>query len=144
MTKAVQARAEERALGLFAKAPRPGQVKTRLASAASNHWAAAVAEAFLLDTMQCLAKVAAQRSLYFSPPDAGPYFEAVAEHRFTLAPQGEGDLGCRMAAYFAEQFRAGAAKVMLVGSDSPTLPIEHIEDGFVMLDSHDVVLWPAT
>ena len=49
-----------------------------------------------------------------------------------------------MAAYFAEQFRAGAAKVMLVGSDSPTLPIEHIEDGFVMLDSHDVVLGPAT
>jgi rSAM/selenodomain-associated transferase 1 len=131
-------------LGLFVKAPRPGQVKTRLAAAVSNHWAAAVAEALLLDTIERLAKITAERSLYFSPPDASPYFEAVAAHRFTLAPQGQGDLGCRMTAYFAEQFRAGAAKVMLVGSDSPTLPIDYIQDGFAMLDSHDVVLGPAT
>jgi len=131
-------------LGLFAKAPRPGQVKTRLAAAGSDHWAAAVAEAFLLDTIDRLTKVAAQRSLYFSPPDAGAYFEPPAAHRFTLAPQGQGDLGCRMTAYFAEQFRAGFTKVMLVGSDSPTLPIAYIEDGFAMLDSHDVVLGPAT
>lgn len=131
-------------LGLFAKAPRPGQVKTRLAAAGSDHWAAAVAEAFLLDTMQRLAKVAAQRSLYFSPPDASPYFESLAANRFTLAPQAEGDLGCRMTAYFVEQFRAGAVKAMLVGSDSPTLPIRYIEDAFAMLDSHDVVLGPAT
>ncbi|HEV3079847.1 MAG TPA: TIGR04282 family arsenosugar biosynthesis glycosyltransferase [Gemmataceae bacterium] len=131
-------------LGLFVKAPRPGQVKTRLAAAVSNHWAAAVAEAFLLDTIQRLAKVAAPCSLYFTPPDAGPYFESLAAHRFTLAPQGEGDLGCRMTAYFAEQFRTGATRVMLVGSDSPTLPIAYIQDGFAMLDSHDVVLGPAT
>ena len=131
-------------LGLFAKAPRPGQVKTRLAAAVSNDWAAVVAGVFLLDTIQRLTKVEAQRSLYFSPPDAGPYFEAVAAHRFTLAPQGKGDLGCRMTAYFAEQFRTGATRVMLVGSDSPTLPIAYIQDGFAMLDSHDVVLGPAT
>ena len=39
-------------LGLFAKAPRPGQVKTRLAADSSPEWAARVAEAFLLDLVQ--------------------------------------------------------------------------------------------
>jgi len=131
-------------LGLFAKAPRPGQVKTRLAAAVSADWAAAVAEAFLHDTIHRISVVDGRRTLYFSPPDARPYFESIAPPGFTLAPQVEGDLGCRMAAYFAEQFRQGARQVVLIGSDSPTLPLDYVQYSFQALHDHDVVLGPAT
>ena len=47
-----------RTLGVFAKEPTPGRVKTRLAAATSPEWAAQVAEACLLDVVgQCKAMV---------------------------------------------------------------------------------------
>src|SRR5262249_49411821 len=41
------------------------------------------------------------------------------------------------------QFGAGAASVVVVGTDSPTLPVEHVEQAFVELEDADVVLGPA-
>jgi rSAM/selenodomain-associated transferase 1 len=131
-------------VGIFAKAPEPGQVKTRLAVAVSPAWAAAVAEAFLLDVTERLATVAARRVLCFSPTQARGYFESIAGPRFILSPQADGDLGRRMAAFFTDQFHAGAESVVLVGSDSPTMPIAFIEQAFVELERRDLVLGPAT
>jgi rSAM/selenodomain-associated transferase 1 len=135
---------QRRVLGLFAKQPLPGQVKTRLAASVSNAWAARVAQACLLDTLERIARVDARRVLCFSPPDAQSYFESFAARGFILVPQVDGDLGCRMAAFFADQFHQGAQAVVLVGSDSPTLPIAFIEEAFQALQRTDVVLGPAT
>ena len=49
--------ASPRVLGLFAKQPVAGQVKTRLASATSPAWAARVASAFLYDAVERLARI---------------------------------------------------------------------------------------
>jgi rSAM/selenodomain-associated transferase 1 len=136
--------AATRTLGLFAKQPLPGQVKTRLAAGSSPAWAAAVAEAFLHDLLGRLAGVEARRVLAFSPPAAKGYFQSVAQNRFLLRPQGDGDLGQRMAGFFAEQFRAGVKAVVLVGTDSPTLPLPFIDQAFSELERADVVLGPAT
>ena len=57
-------------LGLFAKWPEPGQVKTRLATATSPEFAAAVAAAFLADSVEHLATIPARRILAFSPAAA--------------------------------------------------------------------------
>ena len=84
-------------LGLFAKWPSPGTVKTRLA-AGDPVRGARVAHAFLLDTLQRLAAVDARRVLAFAPPESEREFATVAAGRFTLTPQKEGDLGCRLAA----------------------------------------------
>ena len=54
-----------RVLGLFAKRPTPGEVKTRLAAATSPDWAAAVASAFLHDSIDRLAAVDARRVLAY-------------------------------------------------------------------------------
>lgn len=131
-------------LGLFAKRPDPGRVKTRLAAATSTAFAARVAEAFLLDGLDRLTTVAAGRVLAFTPPDARDYFVGVAGDRFEVLPQVEGDLGPRMAAFFSGQFQAGAAKVVLVGTDSPTVPLSFIAQAFQELDRADLVLGPAT
>jgi glycosyltransferase A (GT-A) superfamily protein (DUF2064 family) len=45
-------RSAGRVLGIFAKQPVPGQVKTRLAEQTSAEWAASVGAAFLLDTVE--------------------------------------------------------------------------------------------
>jgi len=131
-----------RVLGLFAKQPRPGHVKTRLAAATSPEWAAAVAAAFLEDTLDRVATIEARRVLAFAPSDAESYFAAIGRERFLLVAQGEGDLGQRMAAFFTGQRAHGP--VVLLGTDSPTLPREFVAQAFEELDQADVVLGPAT
>src|SRR5437588_6750856 len=108
MTPTDQTAPERRFLGIFAKEPRPGIVKTRLAAAVSAQWAAQVAEAFLRDTVERLRQITARRILCFTPPDALTYFESLAAPLFTVAAQSEGDLGRRMAVFFADCFRTGA------------------------------------
>lgn len=133
-----------RVLGLFAKDPKPGQVKTRLAAATSPEFAARVAESFLLDMLDRLGEVKASRVLAFSPAPARPYFGEIVRGRFDLMPQGDGDLGRRMATFFTDQLRSGAEAVVLLGTDSPTLPPAFVEQAFRALECADVVLGPAT
>jgi rSAM/selenodomain-associated transferase 1 len=134
----------ERVLGLLAKQPKPGFVKTRLAAESSADFAAAVATALLTDSVERLASVEARRVLAYTPPEAEPFFSQLVRGRFLLIPQVEGDLGRRMAAFFQHQFQAGARQVVLVGVDSPTLPLSYIEEAFSKLDRADLSLGPAT
>src|SRR5947208_2721997 len=92
---AIQPASHFRVLGLFAKEPKPGQVKTRLAAETSVDWAARVATAFLLDTVERLTRIDAHRILAYTPSMAYPYFADLAEDRFHLLPQTDGDLGQR-------------------------------------------------
>lgn len=131
-----------RVLGLFAKWPAPGAGKTRLA-VGDPVWGARVARAFLLDMVDRLALVGARRVLVFAPADAGPEFAALVGERFDLTPQGEGDLGQRLAGFVEQELRGGARAVVVVGTDSPTLPLAYIERAFAELEQADVVLGPA-
>jgi rSAM/selenodomain-associated transferase 1 len=133
-----------RVLGLFAKEPRPGQVKTRLAAATSPEWAARVAEAFLRDLVQRLTNVAVHRILAFAPATAQTYFAELVQGQFALTPQIDGDLGQRMAAFFGGQLAAGTEATVLLGTDSPTVPLDYVEQAFGELERGDVVLGPAT
>jgi uncharacterized protein len=131
-------------LGLFAKWPLPGTVKTRLAAATSATWAASIAQAFLRDALRRLATVQARRVLVYSPADTVKHFEAFPCKDFVLRPQIEGDLGRRLAAFFSDAFAEGATRVVVVGTDSPTLPVAFVESAFEQLQHVDVVLGPAT
>jgi hypothetical protein len=132
-----------RVLGLFAKEPRPGLVKTRLAAETSAAWAAQVADACLQDLLDRLTVVEARRILAFAPDDAHPYFAALAQSRYELTPQGEGDLGARLCRFVTNQLARGATAVIVVGSDSPTIPLEYVQQAFALLEQADVVLGPA-
>src|SRR5262245_47211337 len=104
-----------RVLGVFAKRPTSGQVKTRLAREPSPEWAAAVAEAFLRDTLARLAQIPAEHVLAYAPADAEAYFAELAGPGMSLIPQVDGDLGHRMASFFQAQLDAGATSTVLVG-----------------------------
>jgi rSAM/selenodomain-associated transferase 1 len=131
-----------RVLGVFARLPLPGQVKTRLAARTSAQWAARVAAAFLGDTLDRLGTMAGTRLLVFTPEDAGDHLASLAGDRFGLEAQGPGDLGRRLAHFFGCHLEQGP--VIVVGSDSPTLPVGFIEEAFARLDEADIVLGPAT
>lgn len=134
---------KQKVLGLFAKWPAPGTVKTRLAPSDAA-WGERVARAFLLDALQRFATVDAQRVLAFTPTERETDFATLTVNRFALTPQAGGDLGQRLAAFFAGQFNVGASAVVAIGTDSPTLPIEYVERAFAELENADVVLGPAT
>ncbi len=137
------ARTAARVLGLFAKHPVGGLVKTRLAAATSAEWSARVAAAFLEDQLDRLSKTECRRVIVFAPSDAEPFFVDRAHGRFELTPQVEGDLGQRMATFLESQFATSASAVVLLGTDSPTMPLEFIDRAFHLLNHHDVVLGPA-
>jgi rSAM/selenodomain-associated transferase 1 len=133
-----------RTLGIFAKEPEAGQVKSRLARETSPAWAARVADAFLRDTVERLAGIVAERILVFSPPAAARFFADLVRDRFRLLPQLEGDLGQRLHGFIHSQLEGGSSRVVVVGTDSPTLPLEYIEQAFRELERADVVFGPAT
>jgi rSAM/selenodomain-associated transferase 1 len=132
-----------RVLGLFAKWPTPGAVKTRLCPH-DPAWGARVAEAFLRDTMRRVAAVPARRVLVFAPAERAADFALLSGDHFALSPQSDGALGQRLAAFFRQQFDTGAHAVLALGADSPTLPVEYVERAFGELECVDVVLGPAT
>jgi rSAM/selenodomain-associated transferase 1 len=133
-----------RTLGLFAKQPLPGAVKTRLAAVTSASWAAQVAAACLHDTVERLSRVQARHVLAYAPASAEPFFAGLAQQRFDLTCQRQGDLGERMGTFFEEQLQVGGGPLVLVGADSPTLPLHFIEQAFIDLERADLVLGPAT
>jgi rSAM/selenodomain-associated transferase 1 len=138
--------ARRQVLVLFAKWPRPGTVKTRLAGPepAAAAFAAAVARAFLLDTMERFRVLDLRRVVAFAPADALAEFAQLTQGRFLLTPQSDGDLGQRLRTFLERQIADGADAVVFIGADSPTLPLAYVEQAFAQLQGADVVLGPAT
>ncbi len=87
-----------------------------------------------------------ERFLCFTPDDrkSRRYFEELAGNEFQLWPQPDGDLGTRMQRFFDEHLRVADDRVVVIGSDSPTLPREHLERAFDDLSRVDCAVGPAT
>lgn len=131
-------------LGVFAKYWAPGEVKTRLAAAIGEIPAARLHRVFLETLLRRFAGVGDRRVLAYSPAARAAEFAALNAPGWSLESQGDGDLGQRMQAYFRSAFAAGATRVVLIGSDSPTVPEEVIQMAFEALKDRRAVLGPAT
>jgi rSAM/selenodomain-associated transferase 1 len=132
-----------RQLGIFAKFWAPGEVKTRLAASIGPEQGARLHRVFLETLIKRLSLVADRRVLVYSPPTRRLEFGELAAAGWELQPQADGDLGQRMQVYFQLAFASGATQAVLIGSDSPTLPITLIELAFKRLDETQAVLGPA-
>lgn len=130
-------------LGVFAKFWAPGQVKTRLARDLGPSAAAEIYRASLETTLMRLLGSTDCGVLCYSPQENHAEFEALAGEWWHCQPQVEGDLGARMATFFDEAFAAGMERVVLIGSDSPTLPLAYLHAAFAALQTHDAVLGKA-
>src|SRR5947208_5052106 len=133
------------ALIVFAKAPIPGEVKTRLCPPLDPDEAASLHGTLVLDAVE-RSKGLAGASLYVAgtPDLAHPFFK-VLEGRYgaKLLPQRGPDLGARMKWAMQDAFEQGAQEVLLTGTDLPTLPRAHLVEALTLIKRHDVVLGPT-
>ena len=70
-------------------------------------------------------------------------FAPLGIDRTLLLPQRGDDLGARERNLFEDLFAAGFTRVVLIGSDLPTLPAEHVADALARLRPGTVTLGPA-
>lgn len=127
------------------KVPAPGRTKTRLAAAIGADAAAAVARAFLLDTLALSERAAAEAGavlIVHTDPDVPPPWvvDLVTSHQGTLASQGEGDLGVRLRR--ALELDPSPARVVL-GTDTPDLPPRLVTAALGALDTRQAILGPS-
>jgi len=131
-------------LGVFLKAPRPGEAKTRLIPALGDAAAArlyrAVAETVVAATRP--GRDGYDRLFFFTPAEARAEMEAWFPGQAWIAQEGA-NLGARMSSAFDEAFRRGAGRVAIVGSDVPGLSRDDVGLALASLADHDLVLGPA-
>ena len=134
---------------VFAKAPRPGEVKTRLArslgrdDAPEYDRAAALYRRMGRMITGAVAEAPATVTVCYDPPDAE------AEMRDWLGSaaaqywqQGAGDLGERMSRMFTRAFEH-SERVVVIGTDTPAVDARTIARALAALDTADVVLGPS-
>jgi rSAM/selenodomain-associated transferase 1 len=130
---------------MLSRFPEPGKVKTRLCSVLSESEAASVHEACVRESISRFGKLSGITFLAAVTPDDqlsrfGRLFDLPTS---LLLPQGVGELGERLSNLTKGAVERGANRVILLGSDSPTLPISHLLEGFERLDDYDVTLGPC-
>jgi rSAM/selenodomain-associated transferase 1 len=113
------------------KTPRNGFSKTRLSPPLQSEEAAAISRCFLRDTSttieglmrddQFVVGVAA-----YTPIGSEPELVEFLPAQFKMLAQRPGDLGSRLSGVTEDLFSLGFSAVCLVGSDSPTLPVENL------------------
>ncbi len=129
---------------VFAKAPRPGAVKTRLIPALGAAGAARLHERLVERTLATAAAAGVGPLELCVDPASDPFLAArAAAYGATLTGQGPGDLGARMHRAF-ERALAGVSAAILVGADCPALTLEYLREARDGLASgYDVVIGPA-
>lgn len=132
-----------RTLCMFGKHWTPGRVKTRLAATIGDEAACRVYRAFIVTLAARMKHIADERRLWFTPIDKRSAFESVVGAAWQLREQGQGDLGERMADAFSAELQHPDDRCVLLGTDSPNLPVEFVEQAFVGLRSARLVLGPT-
>jgi rSAM/selenodomain-associated transferase 1 len=130
-------------LGVFAKYWQPGRVKTRLAAAIGDESAAQLHRLFLRALLRRLEPLGYRHVLAFTPVERRDLFAAIGGEQWDLQSQGDGDLGERMHRFLANEVSAGAGRVVVLGSDSPSLPLHYVTEAFEQLRRVPVVLGPS-
>jgi rSAM/selenodomain-associated transferase 1 len=130
---------------VFAKAPVPGEVKTRLAVSMGASAATRLYEAMVLNT---LSKATHSRvgllQLWVTPSKEHPFFSLCAnEFPLTLHLQTTGDIGRRMAHAFQQTLKK-TRFALLLGTDCPSLTQEDLNDAATALrQGSNAVLVPT-
>ena len=127
---------------LFVKAPRPGQVKTRLAVTLGEAAACAAYERLVKSLLSNLASLS-EVEFRFTPDDAGPEIQPWLRPGWTARGQGIGDLGRRLRSAFADAFAGGAKRVVIIGSDCPEVTVSDVREAWRELRTRDLVVGPA-
>lgn len=125
---------------MFAKPPRAGEAKTRLAPALGAEGAAALAHAFFLDTWTTACRISWGDVVLATTDVKDSGWESLGDHQ--IWPQGPGSLGDRM-----ERVLTCALVrypfAIIIGTDLPGLPRQRLDEACAALRTSDAVLGPT-
>jgi rSAM/selenodomain-associated transferase 1 len=146
--KVVRSSGSDRVLVIMAKAPRPGEVKTRLTPSLSPTAVTAFYCCLLHDTL-ALARSMSDVEVAIMCPDSdvNELAQLAGNEASVVAQKGEG-LAAGLTSVFAHfaqshQKDAHQRRIIAFNSDSPHLPRSVLEDAFETLAAHDVVVGPT-
>jgi rSAM/selenodomain-associated transferase 1 len=132
------------ALIIFAKAPIPGKVKTRLCPPLTDEEAATLHGSLVLDVLERTQLPSMDRFMACAPSAEHVFFKILEErHGVRLLTQSGGDLGNRMQQALRAVLNSGYRRALLIGTDVPAISRSLLSQAMDLLGSHDVVLGPA-
>ncbi len=135
---------ERQSVLFFVKAPEPGRVKTRLATSIGSEAAGELYRCFVEDLAAMLDALDVDVVCCYQASEEDAEFLQWLGRRFRLAAQHGDDLGERMKHAFREAFASGVRRAVLIGSDSPDLASEIVEQALTALQTSDAVIGPSS
>jgi uncharacterized protein len=137
------------AIAVMAKAPRVGEVKTRLVPPLSPEQAAALSAAFIQDAAGNILAAARSASIAgyvaYSPPGSEAAFAGLLPEATRLLPPRGIGLAASLLHAAEDLLAAGYGTACLVNADSPTLPATYLVEaaGALRTPGDRLVLGPA-
>ena len=130
-------------VAILLKAPRPGQVKTRLASSIGAERATRVYRA-LVEHQLAQVPASWRIAIHFAPADAEAemrrWLEKLSPRGTNFMPQPDGDLGVRLISAMDHGFASGADFVFFLGGDCPGITCSYLEEAEAALAKTDMVI----
>ena len=132
-------------LGVFAKAPVSGRVKTRLAQDIGPGAATAMYRRLGRQIVSAAVGRGYRTIVWFTPPGSRDAVRAWLDGLGVagFSPQAGGNLGTRLAHAFGRSFAAGDGAVVIIGTDAPGVNRHIVAAAFRALRAHDLVLGPS-
>jgi rSAM/selenodomain-associated transferase 1 len=122
---------------VMVKAPRPGAVKTRLTPPLPPDRAASLAAAFAQDVVAVARLVCGRVLVAYAPADGQVTLAPLLPEVLLWAEQQGMDLGARMDNAMAYAEAQGFGPIVVIGTDSPTLPPSYLQRALDTLVSGD-------
>jgi rSAM/selenodomain-associated transferase 1 len=140
---AARSSGSDRVLVIMAKAPRPGEVKTRLASSLSSEAVTAFYRCLLDDTLALARSLDDVEVAIMCPEsDVNELAQLAGNQVSVVAQKGEG-LAAGLTSVFAHFTKSHPRRTIAFNSDSPHLPRSVLEEAFETLTTRDVVVGPT-
>lgn len=127
----------------FVKHPSPGAVKSRLARRLGNATAVELYSNFVRDMLDAMKRSGYPIDIFVTPGDRLDDVRSWLAEDAAYHPQFGSDLGERMEQAFHAIFARGVERAILIGSDIPDLPAEHLANALDSLERHEAVIGPA-
>lgn len=135
----------KKSLIIFVKAPIPGTVKTRLQADIGPERAVKIYKSFVTGVLtECSRLRGIDRFLGCTPTQEDGYLsDLAAEYKMRTFDQEGKTLGKRIYNAFRHCSERGYSDIVLIGSDSPSIPADFIKQAFNELKKNDFVIGPC-
>lgn len=138
--------ADKQLLVVVAKAPMPGEVKTRLLTKLTPEEATELYSCFIRDRINEISQLnGVDLAIAYTPAGSKTFFAQFLSNGFQLFTQQGCDLGERLHNIFVEKLNEGYRGVTIIDSDTPDLPKAIVAQSFQFLasDAVDAVFGPC-